>query len=289
MSSLKNIRHRIEYAAFLTLAVAARALPVELASRWSGACWRFIAPRLRRHRRALDNIASAFPEKTPAEVQAIAVAMWDNLGRNFAEFFHLDQIVEGDRLQLEDPELFATLRAHRGGVVVCSLHMGNWEIVSQSALRVGWAPAGVYQKITNPYVDRYVNRVRAPYYPGGLLEKSSRTAITLMRYARDGGCVAFLADQREGRGVGAPLFARPAPSTPFPSTVARSLNIPIYLFRIKRLPGVRFTSRVMPVEVPRTGDREADVAAGTCNLQAAIEGMIREAPEQWMWAHRRWD
>jgi KDO2-lipid IV(A) lauroyltransferase len=42
------------------------------------------------------------------------------------------------------------------------------------------------------------------------------------------------------------------------------------------------------VPVPRTDDRDADVAAATHNLQAILELMVRDAPDQWMWIHRRW-
>jgi KDO2-lipid IV(A) lauroyltransferase len=288
MNFVKRLRHTIEYIVFLAIAGIVRALPLETASRWSGAGWRLVAPRLRRHKRALNNLALAFPEKSPAEIQQIALGMWDNLGRTFAEFFHLDEIVNSDRIQLESPELFEALRGRGGGMVACSLHMANWEITSQAAVRIGKAPAGVYQQITNPLVDRYVNAVRAPFYPGGLMEKSSRTARTLLRYAREGGCAAFLADQRERRGVDAAFFGRPAPSATFPALVARSANAPLYVCRAKRLDGVRFSLRFEEVAVPHTDDRDADVAAATRAVQSAFERMIREAPEQWMWAHRRW-
>jgi Kdo2-lipid IVA lauroyltransferase/acyltransferase len=288
MNLAKRIRYKFEYLAFLALAAAMRALPLEFASHWSGIIWRVVAPRLRRHRRALDNLALAFPEKTPAEIEQIALGMWENLGRTFAEFFHIDRIFNSDRMEFESRELFEALRSGSGRGVACGLHLGNWEILTQAGLRLGWRPAGVYQKIANPFVDRYVSAVRAPFYPGGLMQKSPRTAVALLRHAREGGCVALLADQREGRGVTAPFFGKPAPSSPFPALVARSVNAPLYVFRAKRLDGVRFSISIAQVPVPQTDDRDADVAAATRNLQSILERMIRDAPDQWMWAHRRW-
>ena len=44
-----------------------RAMPLEMAATVSARLWRLIAPWQRRHRRALDNLAIAFPEKTPRE------------------------------------------------------------------------------------------------------------------------------------------------------------------------------------------------------------------------------
>ena len=289
MHFIKHLRYRFEYMVFLLVATIAHALPVETASHWSGAGWRLVAPHLRRHRRAVQNLTLAFPEKSPVEIEEIAQRMWENLGRNFAEFFHLDEVIRSDRYLIETPELFETIRQRSGGAVACSLHMGNWEIASHAGLALGWRTAGVYQKIHNPFVENYVNAIRAPLYPGGLMEKSIQAARFLLRYAREGGAATLLADQRDARGLAAPFFGRPAPSTPFPASVARAVNAPLYVFRVKRAKGARFSVRVVEVAVPRTDNREADIAATTRELQATFEQMIREAPEQWMWAHRRWD
>ena len=110
-----------------------------------------------------------------------------------------------------------------------------------------------------------------------------------MKIAKDGGSLSFLADLREGKGVAAPFFGRPAHSNTAPARIARQFGQKLYAVRILRKPGVRFSIRVEPVDVPNTGDRDADVFAATAALQAQFEDFVREAPEQWMWAHRRWD
>ena len=93
MGRLAQLRHRLEYVAFCALAAVATALPLDWASAVSGFLWRRIAPRLGRQKRALDNLALALPEASEAERRRIALAMWDNLGRTFAEFFHVQQIL----------------------------------------------------------------------------------------------------------------------------------------------------------------------------------------------------
>jgi KDO2-lipid IV(A) lauroyltransferase len=47
--------------------------------------------------------------------------------------------------------------------------------------------------------------------------------------------------------------------------------------------------RIEPVDVPRGDNRDADVLATTAAIQSRFEQFIRDTPEQWMWAHRRWD
>ena len=166
--------------------------------------------------------------------------------------------------------------------------MGNWEILGPCALQQGLEFATIYKALSNPLVDRYVHGLRAPYYPGGLLPKTVQTARRMAKHAQSQGPIAVLADQRDGRGVRAPFFGRPAPSTPFPAYVARSLGVPLYAVRVLRQPGPRFLLKAVPIPVPVTDDSEADVRVATAGVQAQFEAFIREAPEQWMWAHNRW-
>jgi KDO2-lipid IV(A) lauroyltransferase len=99
----------------------------------------------------------------------------------------------------------------------------------------------------------------------------------------------MLADLREMRGIEVPFFGRPAPSTPLPALIARTLDLPLIAARAVRMGGVRFRIEAEPVAVPRTADRHGDVLAATAALHAVFERWIREDPGQWMWAHRRWD
>jgi KDO2-lipid IV(A) lauroyltransferase len=288
MGRLTRLRHRVEYVAFVALSAVAIALPLDLASAVSGFLWRLIAPHLARQKRALDNLALALPELSEAERRRITLAMWDNLGRTFAEFFHIQQILAQQRVVLEPIEKFEAIVAG-GPFVVCTLHLGNWELASQAGLRFGVPIAGVYQKLTNPLVDRWLYQRRRPLYPGGLFDKSPATSRALIKLSRSGGYPAFVADLREGRGVAVPFFGHPAWSNPFPALIARVAGIPLYAAAVVRTKGAHFAMRIEPVEVPRGGERDADVLATTAAVQARFEQFIREAPEQWMWAHRRWD
>lgn len=279
---------RLEYWGFLLVAATARAIPLDAASAISGKIWRLLAPRLRRHARARANLAASLPEIPEERREEMLRDMWENLGRTFGEAFHLDTIwEETDRFVIhQQPEALEAVR--KGGCVVVGLHQGNWEIASMVGLREGLHVAGVYQKLKNPLVDRYITRMRAPYYPAGLYSKGHDAVLKLMRVLKSGGGIGVLGDLREHKGVEVPFFGRLAPSTPFPALMARTLNIPLIAAQVIRLEGAHFTLRTVVVPVPRTGDKDADVLAGTAALQAQFEAWIREHPEQWMWAHRRW-
>ena len=284
----KPVRYRLEYAAFYLIAALFRALPVETASDVSGWIWRQGASRLRRHQRALDNLAAAFPDMGLAERDTIARDMWDNLGRTFAEAFHLSEIAAGGRIHIENPEEISAFIAEPGGKLFCSGHFANWELIVAGMGRVGIKPVSIYQKIKNPLVDAHVLEQRRFLYTGGLYPKDKNSARRMIRAARNGGDAAFLVDLRDFSGVRVPFFGRPAPSTPFPALLVQMFDLPVYVCSFVREPNVHFRLRIRKLELARDAEREADVIAITASIHAEIERLIRANPAQWMWAHRRW-
>ena len=287
MTDSKSLRHRLEYIGFRVVEAAATALPLETASWASGRAWRLIAPRLHRQERALRNLALAFPELSDAERRRIAAGMWENLGRTFAESFHLKEIVAEKRVRFEPNEPLEDV-VQRGPCVVCGLHLGNWELVAYASRPMVAQFTGVYQRLSNPLVDEETRELRAFLYEGGLLPKTPVSARALMKAAKSGGYPAFLADLRDDNGTAVPFFGAPARSTVFPALLARKTGLPLYAGAAFREPKVRFVIRATPVEVPHTHDHAADAIAGTAALHAQFEAFIRQAPEQWMWAHRKW-
>jgi KDO2-lipid IV(A) lauroyltransferase len=283
-----RVKIEAEYWGFRLVAALLSALPLETASNLMAALWKAVAPHLSRHRRALAHLEAAYPEKTAVEREYIAREMWGHLGRTFAEFFHLEEITKQGRIVIESEDDLKLVQ-QGGPYVVCAMHLGNWELLAGVSARVARPLAGIYQPLSNPKVDAELQKRRAPHYPLGLFERSPATLRSLMRIARDGGSIGFMSDLREGKGVAVPFFGRPAHSNVAPALIARTYGLKLYAACVVREPGVRFIVRVAPVAVPVSDERDADVAAATANVQAQFEAFLRQAPEQWMWAHRRWD
>ncbi|WP_442916001.1 lysophospholipid acyltransferase family protein [Lichenihabitans sp. Uapishka_5] len=261
---------------------------MEVASALSGGLWRHVAPLTHRHGRALAHLRDAMPELDEPERERVIRAMWDNLGRTFAESFHLDAIAADGRVTFEDHAVLEAWAARPGGRVACAGHLGNWELAILGIMQVGAKPWSIYRPMNNPHVDADVLRMRSFLYTGGLVPKSGSVPRQFMKIVRDGGSIGFLSDQRENNGIVVPLFGKPAPSTTFPAMLARSVGAPILMVRMRRLPGVRFVQSFELLPVEETADRKADIEAATMAIQKTFERYVRQAPEQWMWAHRRW-
>ncbi|MEQ8514717.1 MAG: hypothetical protein RIC38_03845, partial [Chromatocurvus sp.] len=70
-----------------------RCLPVDSASRLGARFGGLIGPCLRSKSRLLrDNLAIAFPDRTPGELDGLVRDCWRQSGRILAEFPHLDRL-----------------------------------------------------------------------------------------------------------------------------------------------------------------------------------------------------
>jgi KDO2-lipid IV(A) lauroyltransferase len=301
MHPLRDLQFRLEYLALRLLVGLVRAIPMGLAVRLSARGWRLLAPIVnpKRHARALANLAIAFPEKTPAERERIAMAHWENLGRVMAETMHLDRIVrDPDRIVLADAHVFSRYNRKLGPIIGVSLHMGNWELAIWPLVRAGKKPAAVYRSVNNPYVDAYLRWQRRDLYPGGLLGRgkvegdhgdNQRTARLITDLVRRGGQLGVVCDLYDRTGIPVPFFGKDARTQALPAMIARRVGARIWMSRCLRIgTESRFRIELKELRVPRTANQGEDVREIMATMQAQYEAWIREAPEQWMWSNRRW-
>ena len=86
------------------------------------------------------------------------------------------------------------------------------------------------------------------------------------------------------------FFGHPAMTHSSPARLHLKTGVPIMVAVLRRCPEPMTFEFVCcnPIEYTPSDDPEADVQAVTQCYTTALEGLIREAPEQWVWAHRRW-
>ena len=285
----REFRLRLEFAAVWLAIVMARAIPLQVASWLSGNLWRLIAPRLRRQKRALANLELAFPEKSLDERKAIAAAMWENLGRTFAESFRIKTLTESDRIVFEPPEGFDEAARGAKPFIVCGLHLGNWEILAHGGQRLGVSLIGVYQRLSNPHIETLLHSIRVPLYKAGLTPKNSRgRARTLARHQERRLPVLPRRPQRRQRTVCA--FLRTARAVNGLSRAPRPHDGCAALRRRRVPPSGRTVQHSHHADLDAADEQQRGGRSHRRRKRcsASIEAFIREAPEQWMWAHRKW-
>ena len=244
------------------------------------------------HRHAMENLRLAFPEKSEAEREVIALESWANLGRTVCEYPHLDVLYDGDGKRVESEQAtkarFAAIREAGRPVLIFGAHLANWELPAVIAHAFGQRAALLYRTPNNPYVAADIVRMRAPIM-GELIPAGISAPIRMTQAVDEGINLGMLVDQRFGRGPRVPFFGHPVAANPFIARLARRFEAPVHGMRAIRLPNNRFSLELTaPLDLPRDAAGKIDVEAATAMINRVIEDWVREYPGQWLWMHRRW-
>jgi KDO2-lipid IV(A) lauroyltransferase len=294
----RKFRH-VEYwliaqLSFLVLGTI-RLLPAKAAINFMDRAARRVGPLTGRHRVAMTNLRHAFPEKSEAQLQQIALGMWGNMARLAAEYVLLEKIFDYNpddpskgMLEVEGAELFASLKEERKPRIFFSAHTGNFELLPICAASYGLEVTALFRPPNNPYIAKKVLEARRMTM-GGLIPSKAGAVWALASVLEDKGNVGMLVDQFFQHGPRMDFFGRKAMSSPLLPRLARQFEADIYPARCIRLPGGRFRLQLFDkIELPRNAKNKIDIDASCQMLNDIVEGWVREYPDQWMWFHKRW-
>ena len=292
--TLQELIWRLQYVALRMVEAALQCFPIDLNLMTARLAGRLLYRLDRTHReRALANLRASFPGAAESHLEALARRSCEHLIMVGAEVLCLPRLMQFNRF-LDYVDIrqclpsFQHVAAGRPAILVTG-HFGNWELVGYSMAAMGFPPTAIARPLDNPYLNDYILRLRERTGQR-ILFKEGMTEEALGELRR-GRPVAFIADQDAGRrGFFVDFFGRKASAYKSIAYLALEENIPIFVGGAYRLgPGFRYRvvmlDRIEPADYPRSLD---GALAITARYTAAIEQVVRLAPEQYLWVHRRW-
>lgn len=266
-----------------------------------GRMMRIVGPWLPEHKVGRENLAAAFPDKSPEDIEKILAGVWGNLGRVAAEFAHIDRIVihdperperSGDPDVICDDTTYARLKLLSDTSkpnLVFAAHLANWEIPALAPHAFGYKTSILYRRPNIGAASDAIVDMRARCM-GNMVASGLDAPLKLGRALQSGENVGLLVDQHTTQGVDVVFFGRWAKANPLVAQLARLTGATIRGVRVWRLPdGNHFHGELTDEIVPtRNADGRIDIQATMQTITSVVEGWIREHPEQWLWLHRRW-
>ena len=187
-------------------------------------------------------------------------------------------------------------RARGRGIVFLTPHLGAFEVTAQAyAERWGRdSPVTVlYRPSRQPWLRELVDTARTR--PGLATAPASLAGVRqMMRALRRGEAVGLLPDQvpPDGMGVWAPFFGRPAYTMTLAARLAQQTGAEIVLMRCERAPrGAGYVMHAAPLgETLPDGDAAdpAHQAACAAVVNRAMERLVLQCPEQYLWGYHRY-
>jgi KDO2-lipid IV(A) lauroyltransferase len=250
----------------------------------------------RRHVRiGMRNLAIAFPERSVAERERILRASYLNIGRSAAEYVRLGGFFYKraiKRVRYNRFEYWGEIQRkypNKGGLILTA-HFGNFELLMATHAMHGYQLDMVHHTQRFIAGDALMTFVRER--AGVKIIRKHAAARAVLRALRQGDVIGIPFDQNAKRSeaVFVPFFNEiAATSTGLARLVAIS-GAPVVPVFMVRQPDQR--SHIIEIfeEIPiqRTGDASADIEENTRRFVRAIENIVRQYPEQFLWMHRRY-
>ena len=246
----------------------------------------YFIPRV--HRVGMANLNLAYGDTlTPAEKRRILWNSTHNLVCVGLEFPWIARLTE-ERFR-DEVEIRGLDNIDKSqGAILIGGHIGNWEWMPPAMTFRGFSVCIVVRHLDDPYLDAFVEKVRSKCGVEVLSkEGAGREVITRLR---EGKFVGIAVDQSPRQnGLPVHFYGQPCWGTIGPAMLAARTHVPIYPIDIARKPDNTYILEILPaVEMARTGNIRADLIENTQRCQDAVEEIIRQKPDQWLWAHRRW-
>ena len=236
------------------------------------------------------NLELVFPDRSADELKTIEREFYKHLCDVFMESTKSRSISFSSlsrRFEIINPEVLHAMEAERS-VMVLMAHYGNWEwsvILGRTVKTNGF---GVYQRLGNPYFDRYVQRIRAQWSVD-LIEQQDATS-TILENGEKGirGVYGLISDQSPM--VSKARFWMPFMGITVPVFVggeylARKGDMGVLYTRITKKKRGYYALEFIPIV-----DRAAELPDNeiTRRFIKLCEEQIGEKPELYFWTHRRW-
>ncbi|MCF0252718.1 MAG: lysophospholipid acyltransferase family protein [Duodenibacillus sp.] len=260
---------------------------VHAAGAWLGCVAYALGPRYRRRMRENMRIAgvdeSLLPEiKRHAGMQALE-PFWVWTHSN-AEVDALCEVDGATVKMIRD-----ALEAGRN-IVFMTPHVGCYEVTPVVAYERALKAAGkqmsvLYRAPRKAFLQPLVAIARLR--PGMDPQPADLRGVrNILKALRSGGILGCLPDQVPGRGEGAwaPFFGRDAFTMTFPLKCARQFDAVRFIAISRRVPGKGWKVSITAWDDPLTGDLAADAAL----MNKALERVIMQAPEQYIWNYNRY-
>ena len=238
-----------------------------------------------------ENLRLVFPEKSDLEIKMIT-----------KKFFHhfCDIILESiksmnislksmkARYNFKNLDIIKDFEKQNKSIILMCAHYGSWEWIFILQTYTSHRGYGIYKRLQNKYFDRLIKSIRARYNSYLITTKET---FSVLEEAKKNGILSmngFASDQspkkdkarhwNEFMGIRVPVHTGA-------EMLAKKLDMPIVFFAVERKKRGYYEATFQTLAENPTDFKDYEI---TDKFLKLVEKQIHEAPEYYLWTHKRW-
>ncbi len=244
-----------------------------------------------RKQTVIDNLRLVFPEKSDHEIKIIT-----------KKFFHhfCDMMLESiksmnislesmkARYTFKNLDIIKEFEKQNKSIVLMCAHYGSWEWIFILQTYTTHRGYGIYKRLQNKYFDRLIKSIRARYNSYLITTKET---FSVLEDAKKNGILSmngFASDQspkkekahhwNEFMGIKVPVHTGA-------EMMAKKLDMPVVFFAVERKKRGYYEATFQTLAEKPTDFKDYEI---TDKFLKLVEAQIHEAPEYYLWTHKRW-
>lgn len=175
------------------------------------------------------------------------------------------------------------------GIICLFNHCGPWELAVLMPPVMGYETTAVSRPLPNPRMNKLMVSFRESRGMKNI-GRNGHAYQSLIDAINKGEIMIIMIDQdTQVKSVYIDFFGKTAFTPIGAARLALDTQAAVIPIQMKRMPNRRYMFRPLPpIETIRTGNYDDDLLQNTINYTKAMEYIVRDAPEQWVWMHERW-
>ena len=238
-----------------------------------------------------ENLNLVFPNKSEAELRTVL--------KNF--YHHLcDMVVESiksmnisidsmkSRYKFNNLDIITGYEKQNKSIILMCAHYGSWEWIFILQTYTTHRSYAIYKRLQNKYFDRLVKSIRARYNSYLITTKET---FSVMEEAKKNGVLSmsgFASDQSpkiDKARYWADFMGINVPVHTGAEALAKKLDMPVVFFSVKRIKRGYYEATFQTLAEKPKSFNDYEI---TDRFLKLVEAQINEAPEYYLWTHKRW-
>lgn len=237
------------------------------------------------------NLKNSFPEKSFKELKRIEKDFYKHfcdLSIEIIYLLHASEKKAARMCKYTNIDLIQKYYSEGKSLIVAAGHYSNWEINSLIANQINHTVLGIYKPVENKRFERFINKARERF---GVLAIPMHDAFrTVIDYQQQNKLffLGLIADQTpavpeirywtEFLNQDTPVFLGV-------EKIAIKTNQPVFFCNMRKVSRGKYE---VSIDLLCENPRETKPFEITEMHVSALEKLIHDAPEYWLWTHRRW-